>query len=291
MSPFPTLQDYYQLAHFPKGVLPLYVCESILKYNYSYHHHEFAEISLTLEGTAQGFINGVMHPIAPGTFSFLMPYDIHALEQSQASGIRKYSCMFDMSLLNASEFNDLGKWLVNLGQSMSHHYVLDPVSFENVKSIFKVLLHEFAMDGIEKNHFLKLKLFELIVNFIRCHTELHRAGNIQPIENPEWKIIEYVHVHFLNESLSLKQLSTIFGLSEYLISKAFKQLLNRSFIEYLHNLRVRRACSLLTCLEMPVIDIAYEVGFQSLRTFTRVFKDQMGITATEYRAKMVHRNS
>ena len=51
----------------------------------------------------------------------------------------------------------------------------------------------------------------------------------------------------------------------------------------MNRIRIEKAATLLQGSDEKVISIAYEVGFGSLRTFNKVFLEQMGCTPSEYR--------
>jgi transcriptional regulator GlxA family with amidase domain len=63
------------------------------------------------------------------------------------------------------------------------------------------------------------------------------------------------------------------------------------FVEYVHRLRIERAASMLLNTDMTVHDIAFDVGFDNSRTFSRVFREVKGKTATEYRLLALNKHS
>ncbi|HEY0826496.1 MAG TPA: helix-turn-helix transcriptional regulator, partial [Bacilli bacterium] len=99
-----------------------------------------------------------------------------------------------------------------------------------------------------------------------------------------WNVIQYVNTHYIDD-LSLETLSQQFYASVSAISLAFKEVVGTTFLHYLHNLRIRRATGLLLNTNMSILDVALETGFQSFRTFSRVFVKTKGITPREYRLK------
>ena len=55
--------------------------------------------------------------------------------------------------------------------------------------------------------------------------------------------------------------------------------------------RINRAAFLLSLTESPVENIAYQVGFNSLVVFSRMFKKTTGETATSYRKRIKNEES
>ena len=83
------------------------------------------------------------------------------------------------------------------------------------------------------------------------------------------------------EPLSLNHLAQELHLSKYYISHIFTDRLNISFPDFINGLRIESACRRLD-KGNDITDIAFESGFNSIRSFNRNFKRNMGITPTEY---------
>jgi AraC-like DNA-binding protein len=87
--------------------------------------------------------------------------------------------------------------------------------------------------------------------------------------------------------LTLKQLSDKVALPEYRLRKLIHDELGfMSFNAYLHSYRIREACAQLrdpALRRTPILTIALSVGYQSINTFNRGFRDVMGMTPSAYR--------
>ncbi len=89
-----------------------------------------------------------------------------------------------------------------------------------------------------------------------------------------------------SEELSLAQVAQAVNTSRFYFCKIFKQATGINFTDYLSRVRTERAKSLLLNPNLRVSEIAYEVGFQSLTHFNRVFKRILGLSPTDYRAQL-----
>ena len=87
------------------------------------------------------------------------------------------------------------------------------------------------------------------------------------------------------EELSLDQVARAVNTSKYYFCKMFKKATGINFTDYLSRIRTERAKNLLLNPNLRVSEIAYEVGFQSLTHFNRVFKRILGRSPTDYRHK------
>jgi hypothetical protein len=87
-----------------------------------------------------------------------------------------------------------------------------------------------------------------------------------------------------NMSLSLQQVSHDLEINPSYLSREFsKYFENLSFGDYIRKLRIEKAIHLLETTWYPLTEIAYLTGFSDQSHFNRIFKKQMGVTASEYR--------
>ena len=85
------------------------------------------------------------------------------------------------------------------------------------------------------------------------------------------------------EDLSLAAVARQAGMSTFYFCKTFKKVTGLNFTHYVSSLRVEKAKNLLLNRNYRVSEIAFEIGFQSLTHFNRVFKRIAGASPTEYR--------
>ncbi len=89
------------------------------------------------------------------------------------------------------------------------------------------------------------------------------------------------------EGLSLKALAGLVGVPEYRLRKLIhEQLGYRNFNALLHDYRIREACRQLSDPDLrrtPILTIALSVGYASINTFSRGFRESMGVTPSAWR--------
>lgn len=88
------------------------------------------------------------------------------------------------------------------------------------------------------------------------------------------------------EDLSLGQVAKAVNTSTFYFCKLFKKVTGINFTDYLSRVRIEKARNLLLNRNLRVSEIAFEVGFQSLTHFNRVFKKIIGQSPTQYRAQL-----
>jgi YesN/AraC family two-component response regulator len=96
------------------------------------------------------------------------------------------------------------------------------------------------------------------------------------------KAREYIAANF-TEELSLSAVAKAVHMSTFYFCNQFKKATGFSFTNYLSRVRVEQAKQRLQNPNVRVSEVAYEVGFQSLTHFNRVFKNLTGESPTAYR--------
>jgi AraC-like DNA-binding protein len=99
---------------------------------------------------------------------------------------------------------------------------------------------------------------------------------------------EYIEEHH-TEEVSLARAAKAVNMSTFYFCKMFKKVTGINFTDYLSRVRIEKAKNLLLNPNLRVSEIAFEVGFQSLTHFNRVFKKLLGQSPTEYRAQLLAR--
>jgi AraC-like DNA-binding protein len=112
------------------------------------------------------------------------------------------------------------------------------------------------------------------------------ANGAEPVDI--WRARNFIHQHFADQ-LSLGGVAKAAGISPGHLSEKFRQITGVNFVDYVSRVRIERACERLENGDARISEIAFEVGFQSLSQFNRVFKRLSGKSPTEYRAALLAR--
>ena len=146
-------------------------------------------------------------------------------------------------------------------------YFLIPATSKSKYESFLALLDVFA------GH-LSLIANQLILNESNTQDPgIHRA-------------LKFIHEN-LGELLDLDLVAKSACLSRCYFSRKFKEATHIAFTEYIARSRVEEAKKLLANRQIRVSEIAFQVGFQSLTHFNRVFKGLVGLSPTQFRGNHV----
>jgi AraC-like DNA-binding protein/ligand-binding sensor protein len=124
-----------------------------------------------------------------------------------------------------------------------------------------------------------LSIFAELLSTKSNEIAMQQANAELPVVSRAKRYIEEHHA----EDLSLGAVAKAVNTSLFYFCKLFKKATGLSFTEFVSRTRVEKAKNLLLNRNLRVSEIAYEVGFQSLTHFNRVFHKIAGQSPTEYR--------
>jgi len=94
--------------------------------------------------------------------------------------------------------------------------------------------------------------------------------------------IRYIDTHY-QEDISLDMVAAKIGISPFYLSRLIKQIKGIAFVEYLTDVRIRKAKEIALETELPIAEIAFKCGYSNISYFYKVFKKATGETIGEYR--------
>jgi AraC-like DNA-binding protein len=110
----------------------------------------------------------------------------------------------------------------------------------------------------------------------------------------EVKSNDYTRINQINcfvadnyhQSIHLSELAQLTGLTETSFSRFFKKVTNKTFITFLNEYRVQKACNLLANKNTSIADVMEQSGFVEPAHFTRIFKRYTNFSPRDYRKRI-----
>ena len=99
------------------------------------------------------------------------------------------------------------------------------------------------------------------------------------------KAIKYVEDNMSRTELLVEELSRELGMSRVHLYKKLLQITGKTPIEFIRVIRLKRAAQLLRESQLHVSEVAFEVGFNNPKYFSRYFKDEFGVLPSVYQEK------
>ncbi|MCR2806873.1 AraC family transcriptional regulator [Paenibacillus soyae] len=236
---------------------------------YPLHIHKHVEITFVLEGTIHITVNEEEHVLSEGDMVVIYPNQPHSYKTITSSRILLY--FFDAAF--PGDFTgDLTHYVPDRPM-VRRQQLMEPVP-----GMLNDLYRLYTADCDQR---LLKAYISVVLGHVLPLLSLKKLEYTRDLDSIQ-RILAYVDLHFL-EPITLDLLAKELGLSKFHISRIFSDQLHTSFPDYVNNRRIALAQMLLLSTTNPVTEIAFESGFNSLRSFYRSFKKEYGISPNEYR--------
>lgn len=217
------------------------------------------ELSLTYEGFTRR--------VTAGQFVLLDCYKLHSY--STDKGWECLWCHFD-GITARPYYNNIVSRLGNVFSMPDTHQVLNKLT-----AILKI----FFRGTLVREPLLSKYLTDILTEFLLYTPTNKQTGSSANIAE---EIITYINEHF-REDISVEDLASRVGLSQYHFIRTFKKETGFTPHEYLVNTRIATAKYLLKNTRLSVKDICFASGFSCESVFCGAFKRHQGMTPVQYR--------
>ncbi len=142
---------------------------------------------------------------------------------------------------------------------------------------------------------LRLILLAMLQKQFNIYHEIEQMSAARPATRMElyrrlYRARDFIHAS-LNTALTVSDIAAVAHLSPYHFLRSFRQLFGLTPHHYLTRKRIERAQFLLSHTDHPITDICFEVGFESLGSFSTLFRRYTGRSPRDYRNSTdIHRD-
>ncbi|GAB6931438.1 hypothetical protein JCM10914A_54210 [Paenibacillus sp. JCM 10914] len=247
------------------------------------HYHGTYEIYYLISGERNYFIKEKLYAIHAGDLILINKFDVHKTSGANHPEHERVVINFSDSFLGKGH-PLLPSGLLNMFDQDMPLIRLTSSEQALVVHILDKMAHEIQHRSAAYEHMLRVLLLELllITNRLSRLTVLPEDNAVNPLHQKITDVVKYIHLHYADK-ITLQQLSATFYISPFYLSRIFKEITGFTIINYLNLIRIREAQRLLIETELKIIDIAVQIGFESLTHFDRTFKKIMKMTASKYR--------
>lgn len=240
------------------------------------HWHQFYEIELVTEGTGTQILNGSEVPLRPHALTVLSPTDFHRLEPNTANGFQILHLGVAPEVLSEELISFFQKYsppyFLILDESQSEKIANTLVEIQNLISQEDELSEAIVRRGIEQ---IFLEIMGLCAN-----TPLPPPQNPQHFLSKFLPVIKYINEHY-HEPIRRKQLADLVHMSQKYFGEQFKKDFGVSLFDYITDVRLRIAYSLLENTSEPIHCVIELVGFHSPSLFYRKFREYYKMRPSE----------
>ncbi len=244
--------------------------ESVIEHS----HHNYVEIEIIDKGcTINKFNSKDPFIMTEGDISLILPGTTH-----KHSSYQSYKAtMLNISLFTTS-FQEIAQAVYGfeLSNFESNILRLTPDQLQIARSYSKSLLS--TTDESAYNSTLK--------SFAVFCIGIFTLTNKKQKEMPEWlkEFIEKIDSVPLDK-LKIKDLYSLSNYSQSVISINFNKYIGKSLVKYVDDKKMEYAKNLLSKTNIPISEISYKIGFNSVSHLNHLFKLKFGMSPNEYRKK------
>ncbi|MEA1784518.1 AraC family transcriptional regulator [Arenibacter sp. GZD96] len=257
----------------------------------NWHFHPEYQLFMVLQGSGTRFVGDHVKQFKKGEITFSGPNLPH-LWRSDQDSLR-------------SQKKGMAKGIVvYFGGNLISENLMQKEEMIALRQLFKKSLRGIDIlgktaekVGVMLRNLLQLEGFDQVLGLLQILNLLAKSKEYRFLASPGYtntlkegdtdrmnRVYAYVMKHF-TQKISVSELAALTNMTPTSFSRYFKIHANKTFSEFLSEIRIGHACKLLIDKKRNSSQACYESGFQTLSNFNRQFKTIMNRTPTEYQKK------
>lgn len=280
-----TLKNYQKL-----NTLPLHIEVWRPESSVPMHYHDCVELLLTSGGTTLCQVNEETRLKFSKGDLFLISGDLaHTIYDSK--DFSAYRLLFDVSLLDglcdeiksSPGYNTLIT-MSSISPNIYGHYsclLVNEFYFGRIAAMFEEMICEYEHGEYMHETYMIQCLHVLITLIMKCYDDRVRHKKITPAD-----FAVGIMQRNLHEKIVVSDIAKEFGITPRYFRTVFEQRWGVPPAQFLTDLRLRKAKTLLALSNTPITEIALACGFCDNSHFSNVFTKNEGVSPREYRKNL-----
>ncbi|MBR5507961.1 MAG: helix-turn-helix domain-containing protein [Clostridia bacterium] len=259
----------YSSLNFKSTYESIQIEDKTLETDQNTHWHNYFEIEYIVDGDGEYTINDIKSPIEPGNIFFSTPTDFQKIKFSRRTHIINIS--FSGEIIDKELLPDLTNPVISTDRDEYYYTILKNILTQTRNTHKHNLLYISSM------------LNALLISLLQSGNVLRdtHSGSVNPYFH---KTMLYLGKHFA-EPISLDNLAANVNISPQYLCKIFRKDTGITISQYINEMRLNHAKSLLKMSSLSINEICIKSGFNTSEHFTRAFKKRFGISPSQYRKK------
>lgn len=255
----------------------------------TFHFHSEYQLFLVLKGRGTRFIGDTMKPFKENDLIFTGPNLPHVWRNDNSYFSKKDQYSTSGIVIYFQE--DLLGNMIELKDEMESIRYL----FEKTKRGLEITGETMKTVSLMMQNLLVLKGFKSIIQLLEILNVIATSSDSNPITHNTYVpptdrvstdrmniVYEYVMKNF-DRKVVLDEISELVNMTPTSFSRYFKTQVNKSFSDFLKEIRISHACKLLQEEKVNINHIAYECGYYTLSNFNKQFKEITNQTPLLYK--------
>ena len=252
------------------------------------HCHEEMEMVLNDCGKCRYTVSGEDIDLEFGDILVIMPWVLHSfrlVEEEDYFLAATYLFKLDMianhnvDTCSSRFFNPILDRKCNdycvIRHNSEHYDEFRPIAVQLYDTFYEhELFYELKLKSLVNDLMFRL----LSYGHIEIKAEAPEGNDVRIVR----RVVDYIAENYM-DNITLSGLAELVNLSETGLSRLFRSVTGMSCIDYVIEYRMTKAMGMLRSTNKPIIEIAYETGFNNISYFNRTFKKHCGQTPSDYR--------
>lgn len=249
----------------------------------NFHTHDFFEINYIKKGQCTNLFEGGSVAMQEGDFILIHPDAMHSLYVDDRSEVFNFiiskQYLFNLfSKIKHCENSNFNDFIKRISKENSPSYLLAKSTTET-KQIADAIVS--TKKQLNKSLYLEFLIGQLLLTCATHTDNVFLSNATIEGKNVLKNILTKMEAEY--KTASLDAIAKDFGYSKAHICKLFKKHYDNTFSSKLNEIKILHAKKMLSDTNMSIADISYELGFESIEYFHRLFKKTCGETPNSYR--------
>ncbi|MCC9062557.1 AraC family transcriptional regulator [Flavobacterium piscisymbiosum] len=254
-----------------------------------FHSHPELELVYVKESFGKRIIGNSVMPFEPGDMVFLgsdLPHVwlndemyYQGISTLKANAIVVYFSkdIFGPAFYELKETQKINELFFQAGKGIS---IIGKTNKQIAKKLEKLIL--------KKDFEVIIGLFEILSllsesqDRVYINNEAYSTAHKDSKKDRLSEVFQYVNENY-KKDIVLIEIAEIANMTPTSFCRMFKLKTKKSFVEYLNEIRVSKACKFLLETDLSMSEIAYECGYKTASNFNKLFKKFMGMTPSEFK--------
>lgn len=236
------------------------------------HYHSSYELYYLEAGSREYCVEDKLFVVETGSFVLIPPYRYHRTQ---------------------------GEFALRVVVNFTKEFLLkffNQQTVSNLLDVFKQPLISPSDDITQRNCKILINSMIDCENDLECSIQLaslllllSKSSACDTPKSSIANVIEYIKQNFANIN-SIDEIAEASHFSKHHLCRLFKKNMDVTVMDYLNTIKIRNACNYLEATDKRILEISQLCGFNSPAYFSKVFKDQLKLSPSEYRKQFSNVN-
>ena len=250
--------------------------------DFCWHYHPEYELTLILQSSGKRYVGDCVSDYHTGYLVLVGPDLPHTWKSNANEKGKAVVLQFSRDCLG-NDFFDIHE-MRSVCDLLDSSKCGIQFEIDQSNAIYEKIVNIASIDG----NLRVLMFLEILVSLAAMGKKslLSTRTFKKPMNKGQQKRIEIV-LNYINDNyhrtVPLDELASLVNISQSHFSQFFKKVTGSNFVSYVNDIRISRACELLSGSDKQIIKICFECGFNNVSNFNRQFLRRKSMSPQKYR--------